>query len=493
MSQPIEVSFGLLPAIEALEREWRDLEERADCSFFTSWSWIGCWLESLPPTVAPRLLRATAGTRTVGLAIFVPRAVRRHQLLSSRALYLHATGDARFDTLTIEANGFLLQQAQADEVARGMIDHLVNDHLQWDEVFLEATSQRPQTSPSDSSAVRVRQLERPTFYIDLQRIRSSDSDHFALLRSKVRYQIRRSIKAYAEHGPVRVRAATDLPQATEFFARMKELHQVHWRSKGLPGAFASAFMCAFHNRLISRCFDRGEVQLLVVEAGERPIGYLYNFVHRGIVSNYQAGIDYDSPAAIHDNPGLAAHFLCARFNANAGYRIYDLMQGDYEFKRRICTDTGTLFWTILQRPRLKFRIEESLRMLRARWRRTTRQTVSATFEGAAPACRSSRRPGGYASPPDAARALKGAGLAADGGQAQGDSPDPLNTPADGSGSGANSGRHIGPPPEAPLQTSALASVVTTSTRTATSLAEGAMHPSLSDVFALAQEPYNSAR
>jgi CelD/BcsL family acetyltransferase involved in cellulose biosynthesis len=366
--QPIQVSFGPVPAIEALEKQWCELESRADCSFFTSWSWIGCWLESLPPRLVPMLLHARAGTQTVGLAILVLREAVRHHVLRSKALFLNATGDPHYDTLTIESNGFLVGRECAEEAYRRMLEHLATDCPQWEELILDATSVRPCPPRLDSSSLRVRQWERPTFGVDLQRIRGGDSDYFALLRPKVRYQIRRSIKAYAEHGEVRARAAADLTQAKDFFEQMKALHQMHWVAKGLPGAFASAFMCSFHDRLISRCFDRGEIQFLRIEAGDKAIGYLYNFVHRGVVSNYQAGIEY-GVTAIHDNPGLAAHFLCAGFNARAGHRVYDLMMGDYEYKRRICTDVGTLYWTVVQRPRLKFLVEDALRALKARWRK----------------------------------------------------------------------------------------------------------------------------
>lgn len=368
----IDVSFGPLPAIGELEREWRDLEARADCSFFTSWSWIGCWLENLPATLESKLLRAQIGTQAVGLAIFVPRKVHRHKVLSSRALYLHATGDVQFDALTMESNGLLVDRARADAVAQRMIEYLVTDCPKWEEFFLEATS-IPLAPAFEGTTLRLRRWERPTYYIDLVRIGLGDSDHYGLLRPKVRNQIRRSIKAYAEHGVVRARAAADLPQAIEFFDRMKALHQANWVAKGLPGAFASAFVCRFHNRLISRCFDRGEIQLLLVEAGGRPIGYLYNFVHRGVVSNYQSGIDYGL-AAINNSPGLVAHFLCARFNASAGHRVYDLMMGDHEYKKRICTDTGTLYWTVVQRLRLKFRVEDALRSLKAQWLKPSTQS-----------------------------------------------------------------------------------------------------------------------
>jgi CelD/BcsL family acetyltransferase involved in cellulose biosynthesis len=104
-----------------------------------------------------------------------------------------------------------------------------------------------------------------------------------------------------------------------------------------------------------------------VRAGDRTVGYLYNFVHRGHVMTYQAGIDYGLlPAS--DSPGMASHALAIEANAGLGHAVYDFMIGDQQYKRALCTGTVDQHWLVLQRDRLKFRFERTLRDMRERWK-----------------------------------------------------------------------------------------------------------------------------
>src|SRR5690554_1817638 len=127
-----------LPDLTELAPIWRNLEERADGSFFLSWSWIGAWLRSLrraatssehSPTSGlqnARLLTATMQGRVVGLAILFHR--RRHirigglPLWSVPSLYLHQTGVNEEDAIYVEYNGLLLDKEAATEARAACID-----------------------------------------------------------------------------------------------------------------------------------------------------------------------------------------------------------------------------------------------------------------------------------------------------------------------------------------------------------------------------------
>src|SRR3954466_1733866 len=84
----LAVSVSPLSSLERLEALWRDLEGRADGSFFTSWSWIGAWLATRAAQVR-KLITGQAGGQVVGLAILTP-ARRRHGPWPRRVLALHA-------------------------------------------------------------------------------------------------------------------------------------------------------------------------------------------------------------------------------------------------------------------------------------------------------------------------------------------------------------------------------------------------------------------
>ena len=58
-----------------LGMRWRDLEARADCSFFQTWTWVGCLASER--FTDPVLVEATEDGRTIALALFNQDAARR--------------------------------------------------------------------------------------------------------------------------------------------------------------------------------------------------------------------------------------------------------------------------------------------------------------------------------------------------------------------------------------------------------------------------------
>ena len=111
---PIDGSFNLEGSW--LEEAWKDLETRADGSFFLSWHWLGPWLKHLPPDVVPHALIVRRVDQIVGLAILCRRSIRRYGILRTPSWLLHETGDPLFDGLTIEYNGILADRSCADQV-----------------------------------------------------------------------------------------------------------------------------------------------------------------------------------------------------------------------------------------------------------------------------------------------------------------------------------------------------------------------------------------
>lgn len=364
----VQIELVPVPPTAALAGEWRRLEDRSDASFFVSWSWIGCWLQTLPDTVDLRLLRASIGGATVGLGLLAPWRERRHGIVWSRTLRLHATGRPQFDVLTVECNGFLVERGSGSTVARHMFDHLVRSELGWDELVLDGLWNRPQWTPSGEGGLRTRARVEAAHYVDLAQVRGCGGDYLSLLGPRTRAKIRRSIKEYERHGAIVVAPAADAKQALAFLGDLEALHQAYWTGRGQPGAFASVFFGRFHRRLVVEAFERGEIQLLAVDVGARRLGCIYNFVYRGRVYNYQSGFDYGL-CEKHNRPGLVAHVRAIEFNGGCGHAVYDFLAGDVEYKRALGTSAGSMSWHIVQRDRVRFRLEDAARVLRARLQR----------------------------------------------------------------------------------------------------------------------------
>lgn len=321
---PVE-SFATLGA------EWRALEAALPgCSFFQSWSWVGCLAEERFPD--PVLLRAEAGGRTRGLALF-NRARGR--------LCLTESGDATLDAPFIEHNAPL---AHADAMAP-----LLRAAWEVPGVRRLVVNGVPPDVVAAAGGVPLRQQERAAPFLDLAALRASGRDPLEAFSANTRQQIRRSDRAYAARGALWVEAAETPARALEFFDVLLPMHTATWQARGKPGAFATPFLQRFHRTLIADGAARGEVRMLRVTAGMVDVGVLYNFRRGGRVHAYQSGLDH-AGATRHEKPGLTSHGLAIVDAMAAGEDIYDFMGGADRYKLSLSSGIAPLWWAELVRP-----------------------------------------------------------------------------------------------------------------------------------------------
>ncbi len=358
---PLIVTLLRLPDLTDVEREWRDLEDRSDRSFFVSWSWMGAWLRALPPSTHPELLRVELPGRTVALGILIRGLIKRHRVLSSRALFLNSTGNPDLDEITMEYNSLLCERGLELEAMRSCIEYLVSRE-DWDEWFIDGLHSVDPTQNVPVPRVRwVMRRRTKCHYVDLKSLRGSEGHYVDLLGANTRYNIRRSIREYEKVGALVLECASTQERASTFLSRLKLLHQAYWRAKGLPGSFSNSFFDDFHARLVRTLFAEGLIQLLELRAGDNAIGYLYNFVDRGRVYNYQSGYNYSLCPYAQGRPGLIAHAYAVEFNRAQGHSCYEFMAGDTRYKQDLGVGSNDMFWLVAQRTRLKFLVEDQLR------------------------------------------------------------------------------------------------------------------------------------
>lgn len=361
----IRVSLAPLTDIEALGRRWQALEAMSAPSYFTSWGWVGTWLRALPRDARPQLLRASRGEEVVGLALIGARRRRRHAFVRSRSLFLNETGDPHFDQLTVEHNAILAPVEQAAAVTAACLRHLLQ-RRRWDELILrrldtlgglEAARQTPRTA-------LIEEGRAPSHYVDLAALRVAQTPYLGAVSGNMRYQIKRAVREYGKQGALSLVPAQSAAEALDYLAALTALHQAYWVGKGEPGAFANAFFDRFHRTLVAERFAHGEIQLLRIDAGGQPIGYLYNLAHDGQIYNYQSGFRYgDNPQL---KPGIVSHYLAIEHNLAGGARRYDFLAGDYQYKRSLGTHRGEMIWAVVRRRRWQFQAEEGLRQVKRR-------------------------------------------------------------------------------------------------------------------------------
>lgn len=360
---PDEVTFRREPiaSLDRLESEWRGLEAVARPSFFTSWHWIGALLAALPPARRPDLLRGSNARGTVALALLGSAASRQSKgLIRSRGLYLNATGNPRLDSIYIEHNDLLMSPGIEAAVDAGLFRWFAGLAREADELHLGGSLRRWPSPAIEAAGLYHAATAVPSYSLDLQRLQASDGDIAAVLSANARQQLRRALREFERRGPLRLTAASTLREAVAFFAELKELHCRSWTRRGRPHAFTEAFFEQFHQLLVTRSFAAGVIHLLRVSAGDRALGYLYNFRFGDRVYAYQSGF---AEAARHEHPGLICHALAIRDAYRAGHRVYDFMAGDNRLKQRFSTHCELMFWQAVRQPRLGFRLQAVARCL----------------------------------------------------------------------------------------------------------------------------------
>ena len=346
-----------LPPLGEVGAQWREFDRLGTHDFFATWAWVGTWLRALPFSVKPRLLRAMKGDELVGLATLTLTTSKLHGVLPVSQAWLNASGDADLDQLTIEHNGFSSAHIRADELLQALVKSFVEGQIPADELVLPGLAD---LGPPQLGLIDAGNLV-PGFRSPLDAL---DADHGIeqLLSSNARRQLRRSLRAAERFGPVSVQVAPDLTTALQFFADLKTLHIRWWERRRRRHAFSTPFFEQFHRALIANAFSDRFVEILRVTAGDRILGYLYNFRRNGKVTSYQSGFSDTFPDL---RPGYVCHALAMSHYAKSGMIAYDFLAGDNQLKRSFGVQCYQLGWHRLRRKTITFQIEAGARKIAA--------------------------------------------------------------------------------------------------------------------------------
>jgi hypothetical protein len=325
---------------------WRTLEAR-NTTYFLSCNWLEHWLTALPRSHAPVVAVFRDGDAAVAAGLFGRRRIIRHHIVPSRAWFLHATGDPRFDDVCVEHNGLVGERIPLAALVSAL-------PAGWDELILPGTDHDAFGVPI-AEGVRVhvdKEVAAP--FVDLRRVRETPGGYLGVIGPATRAQIRRSRRAL---GQLAIEIATDTTHALDIYDELVELHQRAWTLRGEPGAFADPWFEGFHRGLILQ--HPADVELVRVRALGHTVGCLYNLVYRRRVLFYQSGLaSFTDP---HIKSGLVTHAAAIANAAARGDDVYDFLGGNGRYKHNLSTGSATLRWLRVQQPLARFAVEDRLR------------------------------------------------------------------------------------------------------------------------------------
>jgi CelD/BcsL family acetyltransferase involved in cellulose biosynthesis len=328
---------------------WQKLEAGRQASIFTSWQWIGTWLKTLPQQIRPMLLVARQGETELAAAILVVQNTGRIRAFATQRALINATGAPEFDTVTIEHNGFVTQESNPDR--------LWSEFLNWfgaqdfDELIV------PGSSASFPQTGFMVDQEKKTAYRRNDLAELDANGVLPVLSRNARQQISKATRALQDIGDLRISVAANAAEALQYFEAMKALHIRSWSNRKKAHAFRHPYFETFHRCMIESHTKTGGPQMLRISAGERAIGYLYNFFYRGEVFAYQSGFDIDLNEF---KPGYVCHVLAIDHYAKLGAKTYDFLAGTNQLKRSLSNEEYTLYWIRARRTNMRNRARSVL-------------------------------------------------------------------------------------------------------------------------------------
>ncbi len=319
----------------ALGVVWQAIEAEAAASVFQSWLWLGCRFETRFGAALVLTIEAAGRVLAIGL-------VGRTRRFGLAQYHVAETGVADEDGVFIEFNGPLVvadQPAVRDIWYHALFERVVGitGRVRLSGIGDDDAAVVPQAGAVFEAETRVAPRR------DLAGLRARQADCLAGVSANTRQQINRAWRHYEVHGAVAVTRAAGVAEALDWLAALADLHGATWRVRGRPGAFAGAAFHRFHTALVARGAETGAVDVLRIAAGPRVIGYLYNFVWRGVVSAYQSGFAYE-PARPQAKPGLVCHVAAMRYYQARGLDCYDFLAGADRYKTSLADGRTTLHW-----------------------------------------------------------------------------------------------------------------------------------------------------
>ena len=332
-------------------------------SIFIGAEWMQNWIDIYGAEFEGQWICWEKEGVVVGGCLMLTREVRKG-IFSLRSVYFNATGTATERTPFAEFNDVLFLAQFRSEIAADLADFLGSQP--WDRVFISGYERGGVLDELRSSlpSADVECNTQTAAYVDL--VALQDVTLESSLSSNTRSQFRRSAMRYEkQYGSLRLHRASSRHEALIYLDQLAIWHNERRGTKGETGSFESHSILRFHQRLVEALFGTGEVDLLRLDAGETPIGYLYNFLQHGKVYFFQSGFRYENDSKM--KPGLVTHALAIQRYIEDGLQEYDFLAGDSQYKRSFAKQARMLDWSVVYRNNTRVKLLLAMRKLAYRF------------------------------------------------------------------------------------------------------------------------------
>jgi len=325
---------------------------------FLDWFWIGPWLKQVSH-LTPTKIEIYVDTKLVAMG-FICFHTRRIAGLPIRQGYLNRTGKEEFDQIWIEFNDLLVSEENAAGATQALLGWCHSQRV--DEWIIALTEHTNTWIEYPHFAHSIDTVEG--YSVNLQPGFSHIDNYLRSISSNARSKIRRAHRYISEtYGEVVINVQNEKIEEQDL-ANLMVLHKRRWSHTLSGSGFTNPHFVSFHKTLLTQPSAHSRVEILCFKAGNKLLGYLYNFITEKKVSFYLSAIDY-----FDDNnrfqPGLVMHSMAICHYAQKEMLTYDFMGGDNQYKRSLATEKYQLSFIKLHTISFKYYLLQTLRKLKS--------------------------------------------------------------------------------------------------------------------------------
>ena len=126
------------------------------------------------------------------------------------------------------------------------------------------------------------------------------------------------------------------------------LHHVRWTRDAETGVFRSSHYLRFHDTVMRKLLERGQLELIWLTVRGEPVAALYGMAWGGKVYAYQTGRLTDLPSAIRPGVVVLAHAI--RRAITSGRHEFDLLADEAPYKMQLTETARRLVEVRIVRP-----------------------------------------------------------------------------------------------------------------------------------------------
>jgi CelD/BcsL family acetyltransferase involved in cellulose biosynthesis len=336
-------------ALEEIQPIWNELlaSSEANTIFLTS-EWVTSWWHAFGSTFEPVILKCLDCTgRPIGIIPFF--RVRERIGLNIRGHALYLMGDVSGGSEKLD---WIVQSGWEQAVVQVVVGWLQGPDLEWD-IFHYDTVR----TESKVAAFLVDEcVRRNWFLIRTERtsyrvpVAISWEAYLSSISKKMRSGIQQQVRRANKNFSVEARLCPTPEQLESDLQTLFELHAKRWQQRGKTGNLFQNDKQKFYRGLAKSCLAKGWLEFWMLEFDGKPVACEFGFKYDGVYSFLQGGFD---PEFSVYSVGVVLRASIMQSLIQRGFRIYDFLLGEDEYKERWGGQQYPLQYISIARPKSK--------------------------------------------------------------------------------------------------------------------------------------------